>query len=340
MPVIHFNIPGSPHGGGPSVFVHKTAIELKKRGYIVSYNNPQNADVCMCIIESGKTLKKVNRKKTKVCVRLDGAYFKEYWHGGPGRKWRGDMTSLHNAIKRDVSNVDTMIYQSQFSKDLIDLEIAKRNKGFAIINNGVDTSSFKPMPRKKENSISLIFVAKMRNDYIMSMLIKTYQELKRRGHKNIKLKLAGSMDAECANVYKKYSSDPDIVCLGSAPNTKAANLFNQGDIFLGVRSGSSSDNTIAESLACGVPIIVPKWSGNAEFLNNPDFSENMDGKAGVIVDTGGHWNYGDDYANRYADAVEQVIPDLDNYKLRAREHACKYLTIEKMVDKYLLAMGI
>jgi len=80
MAIIYFNVQGSTGGGGPVTFVYKTVIELQRRGHNVIYDKPNLADVALCIIESGKTLKKIDRKKTKIAVRIDGAYYKEYWN--------------------------------------------------------------------------------------------------------------------------------------------------------------------------------------------------------------------------------------------------------------------
>ena len=330
MAIIYFNVPGSPGGGGPSVFVYKTAAALNKLGHKVIYDKPQRADATICIIESGKTLKRVNRSKTKVGVRIDGAYFKEYWDGSPGRKWRPDMTALHEAIKRDVREVDVMIYQSNFSKDMIDKEIAKRDDKFVIINNGVDISLFRPMDLTKHGEISLFHIGKMRNGYIMEMLVGCYTELKKRGH-NVRLTIAGNMDAECAKVFAQHKADPMIKHLGSAPNNKLSPVFGLGDIYLGPRQGSSCDNVIAEAQACGLPVVIPTWGGNKDMV--------VDGSTGVVVESG-KWDYDEAYINSMADGVEKILEDLDGFKARARKHAIDNLNIDTMVKKYLKAFGI
>lgn len=334
MKSVYFNVTGSPGGGGPSVFVYKTAQALSKRGYTVRYDKPNRADAALCIIETGKTFKKVNRNKTRVVLRVDGIYCREYWHGGPGRLWRPDMTALHNKLTTDVINVDHMVYQSQWSKDRLDDEIVKRQGNWSIIHNGVDVKLFCPTPRADDGFVNLFHIGKMRNDYIMESLIGTYRELEKRGNK-VRLIIAGNMDPECNGVYQAYrkaNNDPNFIHLGSFPNTQATKAFGRGDVYLGPRMGSSCDNVIVEALACGLPVVVPTWGGNAELFTH--------GVQGVTVDSGGHWNYGKEYIQRLADGVEQIIPDLAGFKTRARVHAAKELTIDKMVDKYLKIMGM
>lgn len=331
MKVIYFNVPGSWGGGGPSVWVAKTAQELTKRGYSVIYDKSARADACICVIETGKVLKQINRQKTKVILRIDGIYCKEYWHGKtPDRQWRPDMTALHNKLKQDIPSVDHVVYQSQWSKDRIDNEIVKRDNDFSIIHNGVNVVLFNTRPITKSGYINLFHAGKIRNGYIMESLIGTFQELTNRGIK-IRLIIAGSMDAECSKIYSIHKNNKDIVHLGAFSNTNINAAFVQGDVYLGCRMGSSCDNVIVEALACGLPVVVPSFGGNKELIE--------DGKQGIIVNSG-HWDYGPEYIKKLADGVEKIIPDLDGFKKRARDHAEKNLTIEKMVDEYIKAIGI
>lgn len=330
MPVIYINVRGSLGGGGPSIFAYNIAKELNRRGFKVIYNNPTNADVALCIIETGKILKQINRKKTKIILRLNGIYNAEY-NKLFNRPIRPDMIALHEKLKHDIPLVDYAVYQSQFSRDRIEDEIVKRSSNWGIINNGVDVSLFKPINRISDGFINLMHVGKMRDKYLMESLIGTYKELKNRG-KQVRLILAGSMDKQCLDVYNHNKHDQNIKYLGSFKNDKLNYIYSQGDIFLAPRQGSSNDHVVIEAQASGLPTIVSKWGGNGDSI--------IDKQTGIIVNNGGHWNYGTEYNIKIADAVEQIIPDLATYKKRAREHAVKNLNIKIMVDKYLKAMGV
>ena len=346
--IIFLPFRGNVGGGGPHIFVHKFAIGAQKKGYRIIYDFPQKADVALGIIESGKLLRKVNRAETKICIRVDGAYFKEYWHGGPGRAWRGDMTSLHQALQRDFNEktgVDHVIFQSDFSRKLICSEIAERKIRYSVIGNRTDTNVFsinnidknyrdmlinKAGIKNTTGKIRLIHHAKMRNDYIMESLLGVLDEIKKRGH-DVELLIAGNMDAECSGVYNKHNKK-DVFYVGPIPNNKMPSFLSLGSIYVAPRMGSSSDNCVVEALSMSLACVLPLWGGNSELIN--------DGKEGIIVNSGGHWNYGPGYIHKLADAVETIIPDLDNYKVRARKHACANLNLDTMVDKYLLAMGL
>ena len=331
MAIIYMNLRGSPTSGGPTVAAHRLAQGFLKKGHKVIYDNPNKSDICLCIIESGKTLRQVDRKKTKIVVRLDGIYAKDYWNNSPGREWRPDMTALHQAIKRDVENVDHMIYQSYFSKQLVDAEIIERKDNFSIISNGVDTNTFVVQSRKPDGFINIFSHGVMRNDYLMESLIGVYKELKLRNH-NVRLVLVGGMDSQCSVIFNQNKHDKDIIHLGSVPNSNLPKIFINADIGLYPRQASSCDNSVIESLSCGIPIVIPKFGGNSELI--------YDNKQGIIVDNGGHWNYGPEYIKKLADGVEKIIPDLIGFKNRAREHAIKELTLDKMTNKYLKAMGL
>lgn len=336
MATIFINLRGSLTAGGPTVAAARLANGFSLRGHKVIYDSPNRADVCLCIIESGKTLSRVDRKRTKVSVRLDGAYYKEYWHSNsPDRMWRDDMSALHSAIKRDVENVDHMIYQSSFSKRMIDSEIAERKSNYSIINNGVDTNIFKPSLSKLPNGIiNLFHHGVIRNDYIIDSLIGVVNELQKRGYK-VKMDIVGSMDSVCSKIYKNFiTTNSSITYHGPIRNSKLPSFFanNAFDIGLYPRMGSSSDNCVIETLSSSIPVIIPSWGGNENFINNE--------KEGIIVDSGGHWNYGAGYIQKMADGVEKIMPNIDDFKIRARSCAVKNYTIDIMTDSYLKAMGL
>lgn len=330
MAKIFMNLRGSFSSGGPTVAAARLAKGFKQRGHQVIYDDFRKADWALCIIESGKVLRKRNGKVPKVCVRLDGFYMKGYWtNKTPDRKWRPDMDALHAAIKRDVAQADLMIYQSSFSKKMVDLELAERKDNFVIINNGVDVKRFVPKPHKNDGIVRLFHHGIIRNDYILTSLLEVYEELKLRGHR-VELTIVGSIKG-CKKLLEPYNNNQNIKWLGAIPNSNIHNAFVPGSIGVYPREGSSCDNTIIEALASSVPVVVPSFGGNTDLLTN--------GQEGIIVDSN-NWDYGIEYSKRIADAVEKIIPDLDGYKLRARKHAVKNLSLDIMVDKYLKAMGI
>ena len=51
-------------------------------------------------------------------------------------------------------------------------------------------------------------------------------------------------------------------------------------------------------------------------------------------------DYDQNYINNLADSVELIMQDLNGFKKRARDHAIKELSIDKMVNKYLQVMGL
>lgn len=327
MKTICFNIRGSNGGGGPSVFVFKTAKELHRRGFKVTYDNPQDANAAICIIETGKFLRYCAKSKTKIILRIDGIYNAEY-NQKFNRAIRPDMSALHSKLTTDIPAVHHVVYQSNWSKDRVDDEIVKRgDDNWSIIHNGVDTSLFKPIATVdiKTDKLKLIHIGLMRNGYIMECLMGIYSELKKRGH-NVSITMVGSMDGECHKVYSKYKGDSGVIYKPKVLNSSLPSLYGSGDIYLGPRQGSSSDNVIAEAQACGLPVLIPSWGGNVDMV--------VDKSTGVVVPSG-HWDYDAKYHCALADGVEIINKDLAGYKARSRTHAEKNLTIRGMVDKYL-----
>jgi len=326
--VIYMNVNGSYGGGGPTVWAARMRDILKSKGHKVIFDYPAKANIALCIIESGKVLKQVG-KNTKVIVRLDGAYYKKYWHSKtPDRMWRADMTALHSAITRDVEKVDCMVYQSQFSKKMIDSEISERKDKFKIINNGVDLNLFKPNSNicKKDEYLKIGHVGMMRNGYMMESLLGVYNNIK--NQIKCKLFLYGKMDEECQKIFKDKKDD-GVCYFGQVNNVGLPEKYNCLDIFLAPRMGSSCDNVVIESQACGIPVIIPSFGGNVELVKN--------GESGIVVESG-QWDYDDKYVQNISNAVLEINKNLGGFKIRARQYAVKELSIEKMVDKYMEAM--
>jgi glycosyltransferase involved in cell wall biosynthesis len=328
---IYLSVNGALSGGGPNIFSYKFATEMAKRGHKIIYDNPQNSDVALCIINTGKIVRKTNPNKTKVFLRIDGIYNKVY-NEKFNRAVEGHMVALHNELARDIPLIHHTIFQSSWSKDRIFEEIVKIDdpSKYSIIHNGANVNIFKPIPRQNDGFINLLHIGSMRNGYFMETLIGVYEELKCR-NKKIRLVLVGNMDKECLLVYNKYRGDVGIRHLGAFPNDQLTQAYAQGDIFLSARIGSSCDNTVPEAQSCGLPVICASYSGNAEMVINNE--------TGIVVESG-EWDYGNTYNNNIADAIEKIIPNLDDFKKRSREHAVKSLSIEVMINKYIKTMGL
>ena len=329
MSTVWFNTPPNYNGGGPSVWVARMAGELKKRGHKVILDNPAKADVAMCVINVGKTIRKINRSKTRIVLRANGIYNDEY-NKLFNRAIRPDMTALHNDLRANIPLVDHVVYQSEFSRDRIFDEIVKYDKNYSVIHNAADPSLFNKVERTPDGFINLFTLGKLRDAYLMESLIGTYQEVKRRGHK-VRLVLAGNMDGACAKVYAKHSEDTNILKLGPAKNTGISKLFAHADIFLAPRMGSSNDQVVVEAMMHGIPPVVSEWGGNRELV--------VSGKSGVVASSG-HWDYGNSYNLNLADGVDEVIKNINEFKLQARKHAVEKLGIKDMTDKYIKAMGL
>lgn len=328
MAKIFYNTDGNFSGGGPSVHVARMKGALSSLGHTLT-SNATEADIAMCIIVTNNILNKVDRKKTKVILRIDGIYNKIY-NEKFNRAIRPDMVALHTELQRDIPLLDHVVYQSQWSKDRIDDEIVVRTNNYSIIHNGVDLNAWKPYPtERKDKFVKLFHVGFMRDAYLMEMLIGVFKELTKRKHQ-VQLLLYGSMDGGCSRVYNA-NRDKNIIHTGHIKNTALPREYAKGDIYLDVRQGASCNNTVAEAQACGLPVITPSWGGSCEMIK--------DKATGVVVD-GGQWDYNQNYVNNIANAVEFIMPNLKDFKKRARKHAEAQLGLDTMVNNYLKAMGL
>jgi glycosyltransferase involved in cell wall biosynthesis len=324
MKTIYLSEESHLSGGGPNIFCYKFSSEIKKRGYNVIYDNPNLADVAVCINKTDKIIGKIDKNKTKVILRIGGIYNKYY-----NRLDEEKLIELYSQLKRDLSYVDKVVFLSHWSKDTVLEEIDEINNDKCVaIHNGVDLNIFKPIPRQNDGFINLLNIGNMRNGYFMEALVGAYKELNNRGIK-VRLNLVGSMDKECRDVLRNFN-DPGIGLVGASPNDKLSQVYSQGDIFLSVRVGGTGDNTVIEAQSCGLPVVCASYSGNGELI--------VDGETGFVVESG-KCEYGKKYNNNIADAVEKIIIDLDCFKKRSREHAVRTSSVETMANEYLRVMN-
>jgi glycosyltransferase involved in cell wall biosynthesis len=138
-------------------------------------------------------------------------------------------------------------------------------KSCFLVPNGVDTSTFKPLPERqeaKENGKMLLFIGDykwMQNRDAVTWIIKTIwpkinEKLKTENVTfAVKLWIVGRTIPDSL---KALTSDPNIVFDENAPDN-TAEIFNQADLLLApIRVGGGTSYKILESMAVGTPVVT------------------------------------------------------------------------------------
>lgn len=272
------------------------------------------------------------RKHIKTFLRVDGfslpiLYDNTNYDYRDFREFTYTRIIANQEIQVGLYKSDFIIYQSEFSKYIADMFLYKRTSNYAIIHNGVDIDIFKPRKNNRGNKLVLGVLGTLRDVDI----IRTSLEVHKRLHSsfsNIELMLIGTIKPEVNDfVIKWKNSYPEISDKIHLTRTLTINelptYINMIDISLHLTFGDACPNAVLENMACGNPIICPKWGGASELV----------GDAGMIIDHQPYY-YDEDYIDKIADCVIRLEKQLSIYSIRARQRVIEYFSLKKMGEEY------
>jgi len=320
---------------GPHVFVRRFTSELERFGIEVSHSDLRGCSAALMLVSTwGDTFYEIaNRLKMKTVLRVDGFYLPVYFDNReqPGhyqsRKLAYDLMLLNQQMQRDLLLADHVVFQSKFSKDMCDLYLYNRRHNFSIIHNGVDTEVFKPV-ETEARPLTLLSAGNLRHEYMLGTVVPVFYALKDKC--DLRLLIIGTMDKVNRQFFEDYRNknaeefERRVTYLGPLKNEELPYWFNQADILVHPRAGDWSPNVVAEALACGLPVVCPKWGGASEMI----------GEGGVAVEVE-PWDYSQTFIDKMVEGVQRVIDDLDEYKSKAREQAVNNLGVDIMARKYM-----
>ncbi len=198
--------------------------------------------------------------------------------------------SKRRQIREMLLNADRLIAVSQSLADLAD-EVAERAMGAQVIPNGVDTGTFRPMDRTACRAAIADVLGRaagqseLPNDARIVVSVGHLQELKgfhrmlevwpevRREVGDVRLVLVGGRAGEPA--YERRLREMaraagldrgEVVFAGRQAQERVAMLLNAADLFALASRSEGWCNAIAESLACGCPVVATDVGGNREIV--------------------------------------------------------------------------
>lgn len=222
-------------------------------------------------------------------IKKDNSKFKFILtqHGFPARH---DLATLLGetylaVVGREIlRKADHVIVVNNFMKKLM-MPYTGRGK-ISVIYNGVDTRLFRPLKnqdelRRKwksklgilEDKYLLLFVGRLSPEKNIFTLLRMMQLLDRR----FKLAIVGDglMYGPLFTFVKVTKIDDRVVFLGELPHREIVELYSMTTLGVSATLYEGFSLSVAEALACGVPVVCPRVQGVLEIVD--------DGEDGILI---------------------------------------------------------
>ncbi len=331
---LYIDAEGGPDRG-PHVFVRRLVKEMSRASVTVKHDSLTGCSAALMLVSTwGDYFYDVARRlNLRTVLRVDGFFPPVYFDNRDqppqyqARRLDLDKVSVNQRLQRDLMLADHVVYQSKFSKEMCDRYLYRRRGDYSIVHNGTDTDVFTPVTTEAR-PVTLISAGNLRHEYMLGTVLPVYEAL--RDELDVRLLIVGALDEINRRLLdSRLSSDanasqPGITYVGPVKNEELPGWYNQADILVHPRAGDWCPNTVVEALACGLPVVCPRWGGTAELV----------GDGGISVDAE-PWDYSEGFVQKMADGVRSVVSDLSTYKQRARARAVTALRADIMADRYL-----
>jgi glycosyltransferase involved in cell wall biosynthesis len=158
------------------------------------------------------------------------------------------------------------------SKALIDLKLA--NTETIVIPNVVNGKLFKYREKEKRSAIIFIHISSMTNQKNPEGMLEAISLVKKKRNDFI-LKIVGPIKAKFKKMAKDLLLDEQVIFIGEIPYSEVAKEITNSDAMVHFTRYETFGCVIAESLCCGVPVIVSELDVTKELIT--------DGVNGLLV---------------------------------------------------------
>ncbi|WP_130471368.1 glycosyltransferase family 4 protein [Candidatus Magnetaquicoccus inordinatus] len=320
---------------GAQVMLQRFVSSARQHGYRV-WPDLFTANKHPCLFLGHPRQSEFLRSPRRLVYRIAGMYIEEHFRrfgeAFADRSFKPEYAVANQIIREALIHSHFVIYQSAWSKEVLDSQLHGRQEGtWAIIPNAVPLHHFKPAldwPQRQGKPLVLGTAGFLRSRPRLEVFFDVAGRLPERP----RLLLVGQLDHYCQKTLDTALANPYWQgAIHYVPSVSPEHLpayYRQMDCLLHPVIGDACPNVVVEALACGVPVVCPREGGTAEIV----------GPAGVAVDDPERL-YSETLRAGMAEAVQRVFRHLPHYKQLARKQAEENNDIEKLTIRYLHALG-
>jgi glycosyltransferase involved in cell wall biosynthesis len=148
---------------------------------------------------------------------------------------------------------------------LMDLNLSD-TKPIAI-PNVVNTDVFKYREKERSNTFSFIHISSLTNQKNPEGMLEAFSLVKKK-RSDFVLKIIGPAKGKFKNMIKDLSLDKEVVFMGEIPYADVAKEISNSDAMVHFTRYETFGCVIAESLCCGVPVIVSNLDVTRELVTD------------------------------------------------------------------------
>jgi len=325
---------------GPGRFIRNLEKGLLKRGQVKIIRNPFLGGKTLLVISSMPIFmyRLMQKVGIKVVLRIDGFSYPDLYDNvtyevsksRAKRNFSLTRIKTNYQIQAGLKLADWVVFQSEFSKEMSEKWLYKRPHSYSVIPNGVDIELFKPIKYNQRQKHIISVHGNFRDSDIVLCALRVFVLLNRAPHDpNFSFRIIGNTTTEIGELIEVFLSKNKALkeqteLVGKVNAEQLSNLLPESSVSLHLTSADACPNSVLESLSCGVPVVCQAYGGQSDLV----------GGAGVIIDSAKTYDYSNDVAGLAAQAIEDLILELDDYRVEARIRAETYYSYEIMSSRY------
>ncbi|MEA2020136.1 MAG: glycosyltransferase family 4 protein [Patescibacteria group bacterium] len=145
----------------------------------------------------------------------------------------------------------------------------KPKQEIKVIYNGIDTKTFAPAQKKKDNSIfKILSTSRLTSRKGISYLIKGFAKFhKKVPESELILVGSGNKKSELFIMAKERGLNSSIKFSGSVPHEDIPEKYQRADVFVLPSLNEGMSNSLLEAMACQLPVIATDTGGTAELVD-------------------------------------------------------------------------